>query len=94
MWITQAIYSFDKTIIDGIVNAAAIVVKSLSQGIGVFDLRIVDGMVNGIAWLNKKMGQGLQRIQTGNVQSYTAFIFLGEVILIIAFIATVYSGLP
>jgi NADH-quinone oxidoreductase subunit L len=87
-------YIFDKRIIDGIVNGAAVVIKSLSQGIGIFDLRIVDGVVNGIAWLNKRISEGARRIQTGNVQSYAVLTLLGEIIVIIAIMTTVYYGVP
>jgi NADH-quinone oxidoreductase subunit L len=72
-------------ILDGIVNGAASVTRTISHGVGWFDRTVIDGAVNGLAGIAGFTGGILRYIQSGNVQRYAVFLFTGVVVLAIIF---------
>jgi len=50
-----------------------------------FDAKVIDGAVNGTAWLWGRAGDRLRPIQTGRVQSYAMYMYVGMVVLVIVF---------
>jgi NADH-quinone oxidoreductase subunit L len=76
---------FDAKIIDGIVNASALITKEFSFFIGNFDKYVIDGIVNFTAYFNGFAGLLVRRIQTGKVQSYLALVIFSIVILLFIF---------
>jgi len=79
MSLSRAMAWFDATIIDGIVNGSAVIVKLLSQAYGLFDHYVVDGAVNGVGALTSLVGGGVRRLQTGNINAYLYVIVLAVV---------------
>lgn len=76
---------FDLKVIDGIVNGASAVTKSLSFFIGNFDRIVIDGLVNLTAYLSGFFGLLFRRIQTGKVQTYIVLVIFSIVILLFIF---------
>ncbi len=81
---------FDKTVIDGVVNAAG--KTSVAAGNIIYnqiDQKIVDGLVNATAIQTEEAGEELRKIQTGKVQHYGSIMFASAIVftlLIIIFI--------
>ena len=76
---------FDNSIVDGVVNGAATVVRVSSSVSGWFDNNIVDGLVNFSAWFTGLLGRATRMVQTGKVQTYIVFALLGVIIVFFAF---------
>ena len=53
----------------------------LAAVIAWFDRHIVDGAVNVVAWVTQGSGHALRLAQTGRVQSYAIYVFIGMVFL-------------
>lgn len=83
--LSKALGWFDLKIIDGIVNGAASITKSLSFFIGNFDKIVIDGLVNLTAYLSGFFGLVFRRIQTGKVQTYIVLVIFSIVILLFIF---------
>jgi len=73
---------FDLGIIDGIVNGAASLTKTVSWISMMFDRFIVDGAVNGLAALNQFISRQLRKLQSGFVYNYALSIVIGVVIIL------------
>ena len=74
---------FDFNIIDGIVNGAGTVTRSVSRISGWIDQVFIDGLVNYLANITGTIGRHLRKIQTGHIQSYLAFAVFGFLIITI-----------
>lgn len=83
--LSKALGWFDLKVIDGIVNGAAAVTKSLAFFIGNFDRIVIDGLVNLTAYLSGFFGLLFRRIQTGKVQTYIVLVIFSIVILLFIF---------
>jgi NADH-quinone oxidoreductase subunit L len=66
--------TFDKYIIDGIVNAVASMVKDLSGFAGANDKYVIDGAVNGAATLAQELGTAVRSPQTGRIRVYVTVL--------------------
>ncbi|MGH2573458.1 MAG: NADH-quinone oxidoreductase subunit L [Actinomycetota bacterium] len=82
--LSSAVYWTNQRILDGAVNAAGWLARKLSLAIDHVDRRAVDGAVNGVAFSTGRTGGLLKYIQSGNVQRYAVFLFVGVAILAIA----------
>jgi NADH-quinone oxidoreductase subunit L len=82
--ISAAVYWTNQHILDAAVNAAAWVARKVAGGVNTADQRVVDGAVNGIAFSAGASGGLLRYLQSGNVQRYAIFLFVGVAILAIA----------
>jgi NADH-quinone oxidoreductase subunit L len=83
--LSAAVYWFNQHILDGIVNGAGLTARGLAQVVNLFDRGVIDRGVNGIAGTAGVTGGLLRYIQTGNVQRYIAFLFVGVLVLAIVF---------
>ena len=72
-------------VLDGIVNGAGAGTRGLGQLVNLFDRGVIDRAVNGIAGTAGATGGLLKYIQSGNVQRYMAFLFVGVLVLAIVF---------
>ena len=79
----------DAHIIDGIVNGAASLTRSLSKVSMRFDGGIVDGAVNGVGAVNQEISRFLKRLQTGFVYNYAMALVFG-VAVILALVAAIF----
>jgi len=67
---------FDAFIVDGVVNAAAFLIRQLGTIHGWFDLYVVDGLVNLSAWIVGLFGRLVQNFQGGMIQRYIFIMIL------------------
>jgi NADH-quinone oxidoreductase subunit L len=74
----------NQSILDGAVNGAAWLTRRLAAAVNGFDRAVIDGAVNEIGHTTGAAGGLLKYIQSGNVQRYAAFLFIGVVILTVA----------
>jgi len=82
--LTQVLKGFDLAVIDGAVNGAAWLVRSvISQVSRWFDVYVVDGAVNLAGWIPRKLGDWGKHLQTGYVQNYALAIFVGVLLLML-----------
>ena len=61
--------SFDQLVVDGLVNFAGFLGRTVSSFIGLFDDTVVDGCVNGSAWSMQTGGKGFGLLQSGRIQT-------------------------
>ena len=85
MGLSSLFSMFDKYVIDGVVNGAAVVVRKISDIGGWFDKNIIDGLVNLSAGIVNFFGMIFRKIQTGTIQTYIAFLVFGIIILYFIF---------
>jgi len=81
--VSAAVVWFDRNVLDGAVNGTARLTKDLALGTDEFDRTVIDGAVNGMAQTAGFTGGLLRYLQSGNVQRYAAFLFVGIVVLAI-----------
>jgi NADH-quinone oxidoreductase subunit L len=83
--LSAAVYWFNQHILDGVVNGAGAATRGLGQVVNLFDRGVIDRAVNGVAGTAGATGGLLKYIQSGNVQRYMAFLFVGVLVLAIVF---------
>jgi len=83
--LSAAVYWFNQRVLDGIVNGAGLATRALGQVVNLFDRGVIDRGVNGVAGTAGATGGLLRYIQSGNVQRYMAFLFVGVLVLAIVF---------
>jgi len=81
--VSAAAVWFDRNVLDGVVNGTARLTRDLALGTDEFDRTVIDGAVNGVAQTAGFTGGLLRYLQSGNVQRYAAFLFVGVVVLAI-----------
>lgn len=69
-WLAQALFAFDRAIIDGTVNLAGAVANAFGSISAWIDHTFVDGLVNQVGLFANDVAGGLKLIQTGRVQNY------------------------
>ena len=72
---------FDRTLIDGVVNGMGATMKGLGNLSAAHDLVVVDGFVEFVAEATSSAGQLMRRLQTGRIQQYAYFTFVGAVFI-------------
>jgi NADH-quinone oxidoreductase subunit L len=78
---------FDRTVVDGIVNAVGSFGRRLSSWLKrAIDNPIVDGAVNGVGWVVTQAGEFMRSTQTGNVQNYLLVAAVTVVLLLALFL--------
>ena len=55
----------------------------IAAAVNTFDRRVIDGAVNGVGVGTTVLGRFLRYVQTGNVQRYAVFLFVGVAVLAI-----------
>lgn len=83
MWFSNALYWFDKNIIDGFVNLLEKVGIALAGIAAWFDKHIVDGLLHMVAGMVQAIGNFARRFQSGKIQYY---LFSMLLVLIAVFI--------
>ncbi len=77
--LARSLSSFDKRIVDGIVNSAAGITVVVSKIEGVFDVIAVDRLVNATAQVVYFLGDQGRRLQTGRLRGYLMVLAIGVV---------------
>ncbi|KYF63274.1 NADH-quinone oxidoreductase subunit L [Sorangium cellulosum] len=67
----------DRWIVDGLVNAVAVLARAAAWVTGAIDRHLVDGVVNVVAEGTLSAGEKLRSLQTGRIQSYIYFLLGG-----------------
>ena len=80
--LSRGLNLFDARVVDGAVNAAGIGTLRLGDLKNWIDIHIVDGIVNGVGRVTRALSSVLRKIQTGLVQNYLIFSFLGVLIIL------------
>jgi NADH-quinone oxidoreductase subunit L len=75
----------DRVIVDGIVNGFAAITRGLARAVNRVDERVIDGAANQIGEAAGETGGLLRYLQSGNVQRYAVFLFVGVLALTIVF---------
>ena len=78
LWLCWLSSSFDRNVVDFLVNGVARVTAFLAWLSGWFDNLVIDGIVNAIADATFAMGNRLRRIQTGSINAYL-YVVVGAV---------------
>jgi NADH-quinone oxidoreductase subunit L len=76
---------FDNEVVDGAVNGAAWVGRTVAKGTGLVDNEIVDAAVNGAAVATQTIARKVRRAQTGNIKEYLTFALVGGLFVIALF---------
>jgi NADH-quinone oxidoreductase subunit L len=76
---------FDNEIVDGAVNGAAWVGRTVAKGTGLVDNEVVDAAVNGAAVATQTVARKVRRAQTGNIKEYLTFALVGGLFVIALF---------
>jgi NADH-quinone oxidoreductase subunit L len=92
MWFSKASAWFDRTVIDGVVNAAGRFGRWVADVSARFDRSVIDGIVNGVGSLATKAGAALRLVQTGQGQTYLLVALL-TVLLLLALFAVQVVGI-
>jgi NADH-quinone oxidoreductase subunit L len=85
--IASAVYWTNQRVLDGAVNAAGWLARKFAAAVNAIDLRVVDGAVNGVGVVTRVAGRQLRHIQSGRVQTYALYLFLGVLVLAVAITA-------
>jgi NADH-quinone oxidoreductase subunit L len=73
-------YYLDDLYLRGIVRP---IQYPIAAAVNTFDRRVIDGAVNGVGVVTGILGHFLRYVQTGNVQRYAVFLFVGVAVLAI-----------
>jgi len=79
----KILFGFDESVVDGAVNGAGFLTAWTSKVKNWIDIYIVDGLVNFMGVLTYFFNNITKRLQTGFIQNYLLFVFIGIVALII-----------
>jgi NADH-quinone oxidoreductase subunit L len=78
--VLQRKYYMDDLYMRGIVKP---IQYPVAAAVNTFDRRVIDGAVNGVGVVTGTLGRFLRYVQTGNVQRYAVFLFVGVAVLAI-----------
>jgi NADH-quinone oxidoreductase subunit L len=87
-WLSLVLFSFDRNVVDGLVNLGGAIGRAFAYLSGLFDHYVVDGLVNGAADVLGELAGGLRLIQTGRVQNYLLLALLGAAIAALLYVAS------
>ena len=73
----RGLWTFDRRVVDGVVNGSGWATLVSSWVSGLADRTIVDGAVNFVGWLAQESSYWFRRLQTGLVQNYAMLMLFG-----------------
>jgi NADH-quinone oxidoreductase subunit L len=82
-WISRVMWTFDKYIIDGLVNFAGLLGRFVAWVAGRIDYNGVDGAVRGTGELAFIVGNRVRRAQTGRIQDYLGLSVVGLAVVLV-----------
>ncbi|MDP8245874.1 MAG: NADH-quinone oxidoreductase subunit L [Candidatus Hinthialibacter antarcticus] len=83
MWFRKVLASFDRVVVDGIVNATAPILRGSANVSGGFDRYVVDGALNLGAVVVQAVGSVSTLVQNGVIQSYILKIAMAVAVILI-----------
>ncbi len=81
-----ALATFDRVVVDGIVNGAGAVWRAGAEVGSLLDIHVIDGAVNGTATIVKAAGARVRRLQVGRIQAYQGLMVGALVLLMLWFV--------
>ncbi len=87
VWLAEFLFTFDKRVVDGLVNLAGTAGRALAFIDGLIDRYVVDGLVNAVGDVLGELAGSLRLIQTGRVQNYLLLALLGAAFFALLFVA-------
>ncbi len=85
--IAKGVYWFNQNVIDGLVNLVATTARTTGAWVYRYiDQGVVDTVVKGSGGVAEGSGEVLRKAQTGKVQAYGAYLFLGAAVLAAIFV--------
>jgi NADH-quinone oxidoreductase subunit L len=81
--LSDALWSFDGTVLDGAVNGFGRAWSAVSSGSWTFDSRVIDGAVNGLGDGVRWVGARVRRLQVGRVQTYQRLVMAAVIVLVL-----------
>jgi NADH-quinone oxidoreductase subunit L len=75
-WISKILYSFDRRVVDGLVNLFTKIIQALALVSDWVDRYLVDGLISFIALRIRDVGSFARSFQTGKVQQYLLTMLL------------------
>ena len=85
--VAKATYWFNQNVIDGMVNLVASTARTTGEWVYKnIDQGVVDNVVKGSGLVAEGSGEVLRKAQTGKVQAYGAYLFLGAAVLAAIFV--------
>jgi len=82
--LSRLLSTFDRVVVDGLVNGAGWLVRQISVFEGAFDRVVVDGLVNLVGSTSLALGNRARELQTGHIYSYLYAIVIGVVVVMFA----------
>ena len=79
--LNRALATFDRRVIDGLVNLVGLVARLIAFVAGLFDKYVIDGAVNFWRWLTRATSGVFRLAQTGNARDYLTWTLLSVLIL-------------
>jgi NADH-quinone oxidoreductase subunit L len=73
----RGLWSFDRNVVDGVVNGASWVTLFSAWLSGLTDRQVVDRVVNLVGWTAEESSYWFRRLQTGLVQNYALMMLFG-----------------
>jgi NADH-quinone oxidoreductase subunit L len=73
----RGLWTFDRNVVDGVVNGSSKLTLISSWVSGLADRTIVDGAVNFVGWSVQESSYWFRRLQTGLVQNYALLMLFG-----------------
>jgi NADH:ubiquinone oxidoreductase subunit 5 (subunit L)/multisubunit Na+/H+ antiporter MnhA subunit len=73
----RGLWTFDRRVVDGVVNGSGRLTIVSSFFSGFTDKNVVDGLVNFVGWIVSESSLIFRRLQTGLVQNYAVLMLLG-----------------
>ncbi|MGB4593542.1 MAG: proton-conducting transporter membrane subunit, partial [Coriobacteriia bacterium] len=84
--LAEALSTFDRTVVDGVVNGAGAIWRVATDLGDAFDRTVIDGAVNGTAAFVRATGDRVRRIQVGRIQTYQGLMVAVLVLLMLALV--------
>jgi NADH-quinone oxidoreductase subunit L len=81
--LTRGLAWVDNKVVDGAVNGAAWLVKTISMIDGLIDKYLVDGAVNALSNGTLWLGRRVRQVQTGHIQHYVLGAMAGAMVVIL-----------
>ena len=78
----RGLWSFDRTVVDGLVNGSGTLTLITSWFSNLTDRRVVDGLVNLVGRVAEEISYVFRRLQTGLIQNYALMMLFGVFALV------------
>jgi NADH-quinone oxidoreductase subunit L len=82
----RGLWTFDRRVVDGVVNGSGMATLVSSWASGLTDRHVVDGAVNLVGWVAQESSYWFRRLQTGLVQNYALLMVFGLFVFVTVYL--------